>query len=565
MRSAGILLPITALPSPYGVGTLGKAAREFVDFLELSNQSYWQLLPIGPTGFGDSPYQSFSTFAGSPYLIDLDELAEAGLLSKQELVALEVEDKTRVDYEHLYLTRFDVLRRAVRRLLEAEASRVSQFCETEKAWLDDYALFMSLKDAHHGLPWNKWEPELVMRKPEALARARKQYADDVSFWQGVQYLFYTQMAALKAYAHEHHVEIIGDLPIYVACDSVDTWSNPQEFQLNEKHEPIEVAGCPPDGFSATGQLWGNPLFDWDRMAKDDFSWWHERIRAQFRFFDVLRIDHFRGFDTYYAIPYGAPDACQGRWRKGPGIAFFKSLNKALGTRPIIAEDLGYLTPSVIKLLKDSGYPGMKVLEFGFDSRDSGGRTYQPHNYPANSIAYVGTHDNSTAIGWFGEVSKEDQAYAMDYLNIHDGDSLAWGMIRAIWQSPADTAIAQMQDVLELDDSARMNIPSTLGGNWSWRMKSSDLSKATALRLAKLTRLYERLPYYIVRAEEAAAKLKAAQEAEAKKTKDATGAKAAKAKPSVTLSSPAASTTKAQKNTQTSCSGHTSDTPVSKSK
>lgn len=500
MRSAGILLPITALPSPYGVGTMGQSARDFIDFLHDSSQTYWQVLPIGPTSFGDSPYQSFSTFAGNPYLIDLDTLIAEGLLSQRDVKAVNWgSDAQKVDYGLLYKNRFDVLRKAVKKLWDDHTFEVSQFCKLEHSWLDDYALYMSLKDKNDSKPWTSWPEPVRLREAHALEQARKTLSSDIKFWQGVQYFFYKQWDELRSYAHDKGVQIIGDLPIYVAADSVDTWSHPEQFQLDELRLPTEVAGCPPDGFSATGQLWGNPLFNWDVMKKDGYSWWLTRISAQFRLFDVLRIDHFRGFDSYYAIPYGAQDASGGRWRKGPGIAFFNQLNKKLGKRNIIAEDLGFLTPSVIKLLKDSTYPGMKVLEFGFDSRDSGGRTYQPHNYPKNCVAYVGTHDNSTAIGWFESVDKKDAEYARKYLHIADGESVAWAAMRGIWSSVADTAIVQMQDVLELDDSARINVPSTLGSNWTWRYEADDLSEELAKRLKDQMFLYERLSQVDVQA------------------------------------------------------------------
>ncbi len=487
-------MPVTSLPSPWGVGTLGEAARDFIDFLVQAGQSCWQVLPIGPTGYGDSPYQSFSSFAGNPYLIDLDDLCSEGLLRGEEYRNIpwgKAADRT--DYGQLYQYRFSVLEKAVKRLEESRDQELRAFCAKEADWLDDYALFMALKEKFSGMPWSRWPEELRGRKPEAVRRAAEELADQLRFWKGLQFLFFAQWERLKRRAEEKGVSIIGDIPIYVAEDSADVWAHPELFQMDEKLRPIRVAGCPPDGFSATGQLWGNPLFDWERMKADGYSWWIRRIAFQFRFYDVLRIDHFRGFESYYAIPREARDASEGSWEKGPGIDFFRALEKAVGKREIIAEDLGFITPEVHRLLEETGFPGMKVLEFGFDRRDGGGRLYQPHNYPKNCVAYVGTHDNETALGWMKDAYPEDAALAREYLHLDEGEGENWGMMRAIWSSHADCAIVQMQDVLGIGAQGRMNRPSTLGGNWQWRALPGSYGTELAQKLHRQMELYERLP------------------------------------------------------------------------
>lgn len=492
MRRAGILMPISALPSPYGIGTLGAKARAFVDFLAEGGQSCWQILPIGPTGYGDSPYQSFSSFAGNPYFIDLDTLAEEGLLEPGEYQDLPWgEDPAKVDYGLLYETRYPVLRKACQRLLAQGREDFFQFCEAESDWLEDYALFMALKDRHGGASWFEWELELRLRKPHAMERAKAGLAAETNFWKGVQYLFFEQWKALKNYANGKGIAIIGDLPIYVSGDSADVWADQKQFQLDKEGRPTEVAGCPPDGFSADGQLWGNPLFDWERMKKDGYAWWLRRIAFQFRLYDTLRIDHFRGFDSYYAIPYGEATAKNGRWRPGPGIGFFRKVNQTLGEKDIIAEDLGFLTPSVRQLLKDSGYPGMKILEFAFDSRDSGS-DYLPHRYPNHCVVYTGTHDNDTILGWMATAPKDDVAFAKEYLRLTEEEGYHWGMMRAAWASVADLAVMQFQDLLGLGSEGRINIPSTQGGNWLWRALPGTYSEELAQRLRRETALYQRL-------------------------------------------------------------------------
>ena len=485
-------MPISSLPSPYGIGALGAEAREFAGFLAAGGQSCWQVLPLGPTSYGDSPYQSFSSFAGNPYFIDLDVLAEGGLLKPEEYQSLHWgDDPERVDYEALYKNRFSVLRLACSRLKQEDLSELRGTLR-KADWLEDYALFMALKNKFGGASWLEWPEELRLRRPAAMDAARKELADEIEFWRRVQLLFFNQWWNLKKYANEKGVSIIGDLPIYVALDSADVWANPEQFQLDENGLPTEVSGCPPDGFSADGQLWGNPLFHWERMKEDGYAWWLRRISFQFQLYDTLRIDHFRGFDSYYAIPYGEATARNGRWRPGPGIDFFKAVNRALGKRDIIAEDLGFLTPSVRRLLEDSGYPGMKVLEFAFDSRDPDS-SFLPHCYPRHCVVYTGTHDNDTIQGWIASASPEDAAFAKAYLRLNKREGYHWGMMRAAWASPADLAVMQFQDLLGLGSEARMNTPSTLGNNWLWRTLPGTFGKKLSRRLYRETQVYQRLP------------------------------------------------------------------------
>ncbi len=491
LRTSGVLMHLTSLPSPYGVGTMGKAAREFADFLAQGGQTYWQILPISPTSYGDSPYQCFSTFAGNPYLIDLDGLAEEGLLEKGEYEDLDWgEDPRRVDYGLLHEKRYPILQTAVERLLSEAPADYTVFLAENGTWLRDYALFMALKDAHGGKPWWEWEEPLRRRSQTALAEARKTEAKAVAFHQGLQYLFFHQWRSLKEYVNSKGVRFIGDLPIYVALDSADVWSRPHLFQLDGDLKPTEVAGCPPDGFTADGQLWGNPLFNWERMEQEGYGWWIERIRRQRGFYDLLRIDHFRGFDSYYAIPFGDENARRGVWKPGPGMKLFRAVEYALGKQAIIAEDLGYLTDSVRQLLRESGFPGMKVLEFAFDSRGEES-DYLPHNYEKRCVAYVGTHDNDTALGWLAAIDPADRAFAVDYLKLTEAEGMNWGLMRGVWASPAQLAVVQAQDLLGLGSEARMNEPSTLGTNWQWRSLPGEFTPALAKKLRHETELYRR--------------------------------------------------------------------------
>lgn len=492
MRRAGILMPIFALPSPYGIGTLGAEARAFADFLAAGGQSCWQLLPVGPTSYGDSPYQSFSSFAGNPYLIDLDTLIGEGLLDRKDVEGVDWgSDPARIDYGALYENRFRVLRKACRRLASREGEALDRFCREQADWLEDYALFMAIKEAHGGKAWYEWPEKLRLRRPEALEAAGRQYAGKVKFWKAVQYLFFRQWEDWKGYVNSRGISIIGDLPIYVSGDSADVWANRSQFQMDEEGRPTEVAGVPPDAFTADGQLWGNPLFDWERMREEGYAWWIRRIAFQFRLYDTLRIDHFRGFDSYYAVPYGEDTARNGRWWPGPGIEFFRKVREALGEKDIIAEDLGYLTPSVRQLLHDSGYPGMKILEFAFDSRDSGS-DYLPHTYPRNCVVYAGTHDNDTIQGWMVSAPPDDVEFAKAYLRLTPEEGYHWGMMRSAWASPADLAVMQFQDVLGLGSEARMNTPSTKGGNWQWRTLPGTYTPELAHKLYEDMRVYQRL-------------------------------------------------------------------------
>ncbi len=490
MRRNGILMHITSLPSPYGIGTMGQAAYDFVDFLAASGQTYWQILPIGPTSYGDSPYQSFSTYAGNPYMIDLDFLNRDGYLQREEYEEVFFGDSnTSIDYGILYENRYPILRKAVSRLIEREAQQVASFCNEQEFWIEDYALFMALKNEHNGTSWLAWDDPLRLREPEAIEAAKLRLAEEIKFWEGIQYLFFKQWKELKSYANQKQIQIIGDVPIYVALDSVDIWANPQEFQLNpDTMEPTEIAGCPPDGFTADGQLWGNPLFHWEHMEEDGFRWWIHRVKVQCGMFDILRIDHFRGFDEYYAIPFGSKNAKNGQWKKGPGIKLFQAIKAELGDQNIIAEDLGFLTESVKTLLKETGYPGMKVLLFGFDTRDSG--SYLPHSYIQNSVAYIGTHDNETIKGWIENAPEEDVKKAFAYLRIHEGEESHWGFMRNLWASVSDLTVIQMQDILGLYN--RMNTPSTLGENWKWRVEPEAFTQELRDRLMHEMRMYERI-------------------------------------------------------------------------
>lgn len=490
MRSAGILMPIFALPGPYGIGTMGQEARKFADFLQAAGQRYWQLLPVCPTSFGDSPYQSFSTSAGNPYFIDLDQLKLDGLLTDEDMAGIQWDNgDNRVDYGRLYGGRYPVLRRAFERFVHDPAGDFMDFC-SKHDWLEDYALFMALKDANGGKPWQEWPDGVRKREAGAIEEAKRTYSADMAFWKFLQYLFYRQWEELKRYANERGISIIGDVPIYVSGDSVDVWANPEQFQLDEELKPIEVAGCPPDAFSADGQLWGNPLFDWDKMEQEGYAWWVKRIAHQATIYDVLRIDHFRGFEAYFSIPYGAPNAREGQWRTGPGMKLFHKINETVGKMPIIAEDLGFLTDGVRQLLADSGYPGMKVLEFAFDSREDS--DYLPHNYPKNCVVYTGTHDNSTVMGWFDSASEADVALAVDYLKLTKEEGYNWGMMRGAWSSVGDLAVVQMQDILGLGDEARMNTPSTVGINWQWRMEAGAATEELAAKVRHQMELYHRI-------------------------------------------------------------------------
>lgn len=490
-RSAGILCPIFSLPSNYGIGTLGQSAYDFIDFLSDSNQTYWQILPIGSTGYGDSPYQSFSIYAGNPYFIDLDELIQEDLLKKEEVQTLEWGTSTsHIEYNTLYDLRFKVLKIAVKRFLNQPTKDYIDFCQKESNWLIDYSLFMSIKQYFNGKPFLEWPISYRLKEEGAIFYLKEELKDEIEFWKVCQYFFFQQYFKLKDYANSKGIQIIGDIPIYVALDSVDVWSNPELFQLDSMRQPIDVAGCPPDGFSADGQLWGNPLFRWDVMEKDQYAWWIQRIKHQLRFVDVLRIDHFRGFESYYSIPFGSKNARHGVWEKGPGYPFFEIVKNQVPNAKIIAEDLGFLTDEVIELVKQCGFPGMKILQFAFDSRDTGSG-YLPHMYIHNSVAYTGTHDNDTIVGWYTSCASEDREFANQYLNINSDQEIHWQMIRAILASVSNLAIIPIQDYLGYNSNGRINIPSTTGNNWTWRLKQDELNETLSSQIADMTRLYGR--------------------------------------------------------------------------
>ncbi len=491
MRTSGILLPVSSIPSAYGIGSFSKEAYEFVDFLERAGQSYWQILPLGPTGYGDSPYQSFSTFAGNPYYIDLEELIEEGLLTKEQCEARDFgANEAYVDYEKIYKSRFVVLKEAFDNSRIEENEDFQAFAKENAFWLSDYSLYMAVKDSYKGKSWSEWDEDIRLRRPEAIERYRNQLKEEILFYEFQQYLFDTQWRKLKKYANDRGVKIIGDIPIYVALDSADTWANPELFQLDENRRPTGVAGCPPDAFSATGQLWGNPLYKWDYHKETEYAWWIQRISYCYKLYDVVRIDHFRGFDEYYNIPFGDTTAEFGRWEKGLGYDLFKVMKKKIGDKPVIAEDLGFLTPTVNQLLKKSGYPGMKVLQFAFDSREES--DYLPHNYTANSVVYTGTHDNDTTVGWYQVINRRDRSFAKKYLNIKSSRELEWNFIRAALGSVSDTAVIPMQDYLGLGSEARINVPSTLGTNWKWRMVKGQIPEGLAEKIYDVCKLYGRV-------------------------------------------------------------------------
>ena len=489
-RHSGILMHISSLPSPYGIGTLGREAYAFADFLRAAGQKYWQLLPLGPTSYGDSPYQSFSTFAGNPYFIDLDLLAEDGLLSPSELEAEDWGGQRRyVDYGRIYAARFGLLRKAFQAGYPRDRAAVEAFCRENK-WLDNYALYMALKARFGMKSWLDWPDEdLRLRRAEALERAREELAEDIAFYAYLQYLFFRQWDALREYIHSLGIRIIGDLPIYVAMDSADVWAEPEFFQLGEGNVPTEVSGVPPDYFSADGQLWGNPLYDYDRMKADGYGWWIRRVEGAGRLFDIIRIDHFRGLESYWAVPYGADTAKNGRWRKGPGMDLVGTLTSWFPGLSFIAEDLGFLTPEVRRLLEDSGLPGMKVLEFAFDAREPS--NYLPHTYNRHCVCYVGTHDNETVEQWRWQADRADVAFARKYLGLNDAEGFHWGMIRGGMSSVADTFLVQMQDCLGLGAEGRMNTPGTGWGNWRWRLLPGEASPALAKKLRCYTKMYGR--------------------------------------------------------------------------
>ncbi|MBE6976253.1 MAG: 4-alpha-glucanotransferase [Ruminococcaceae bacterium] len=489
MRKSGILMHLTSLPGPHGIGSMGKAAFEFVDFLRGAGQHCWQILPLSPTGYGDSPYQSCSTFAGNHYLIDLEKLVNDGLLTEQDLDGISWSDsENRVDYGIQYNHRLNLLRTAFGRFTQQD--KLDAFCTANGDWLPDFALFMALKDKFQGKPWYQWEKGLKFREPEAIWQARHELKEQIRFYSFVQYLFFGQWNALHSYAKENSVKIIGDVPFYVPYDSVELWTAPELFQLNADLEPTAVAGCPPDAFSDDGQLWGNPLYRWDVMAKDSYGWWIRRLAAAGKLYDVIRLDHFRGFESYWSVPYGDEVAKNGKWIKGPDMDFIQALKAQLPKLELIAEDLGLLTQAVLDLRDQSGFPGMKILGFAFDSREPS--DYLPYKFGSNAVCYTGTHDNMTTRQWFETASDEAVEYAKEYMALTEEEGLVWGVIRTAMSSVADLCVVPMQDYLNLGGEARMNFPGTLTtANWTWRADAGFASKALQERIRKMTVLYGR--------------------------------------------------------------------------
>jgi 4-alpha-glucanotransferase len=493
MRASGILLPVSSLPSKYGIGCFSEEAYEFVDQLARAGQKYWQILPLGPTGYGDSPYQSFSTFAGNPYFIDLEAFVKEGYLDKSDCEDCDWgTNESYVDYEKIYNSRFRLLRKAFENYDCETDQEYRKFVKENAAWLEDYSLYMAIKDNLNGISWIEWPTELKNREKAALAEEREKLAKEVGFYCFQQFCFFKQWTALKAYANAKGVEMIGDIPIYVAFDSADAWAQPELFQFDKENIPIGVAGCPPDAFSATGQLWGNPLYDWEYHKKTGYAWWIRRMANCMKLYDVVRIDHFRGFDEYYSIPYGDKTAQFGHWEKGPGMDLFRALEKNLGKLDVIAEDLGLLTDSVIEMVEESGFPGMKVLQFAFDENEDS--PYLTHRYERNCIVYTGTHDNETTRGWFRNLSQHDRNFARAYIGCEGKHETAavWSMIRAAMSSVADRCVIPVQDYLCLGNEARINEPSTLGDNWKWRMKKGQLNETIIQKIYKMTKLYGRL-------------------------------------------------------------------------
>ncbi len=493
-RSSGILFHPTSLPGKYGIGTLGKEAYAFIDFLKKSRQKLWQIFPLGPTGYGDSPYQSFSSFAGNPYLIDFDLLIEAHLLSEEDLRDVFFGDNEEyIDYGAIYNQKYPLLRKAYENFKSSDnhemRENLEHFKRENASWLNDYSLYISLKNHFNGLPWNEWAHDIKNREHGAMEHYKNELADDIEYHNFIQFLFFKQWGDVKRYANENGIKIIGDIPIFVAADSSDAWANPEIFLFDEERKPVKVAGVPPDYFSATGQLWGNPLYNWQKLKETNYSWWVERVRANLSTCDIIRIDHFRGFEAYWAVPYGDDTAINGQWEPGPGIDLFNAIKSQLGELPIIAEDLGLMTQGVIDLREATGFPGMKILGFAFDSGEE--NDYLPHTYTKNCVVYTGTHDNDTLIGWFQKAKEEDRQFARDYLNSRSDDEIHWNAIRGAWSSVANMAISPVQDFLGLGSEARINTPGVAAGNWQWRLRHGVLTDELAERIAKLTKVYSR--------------------------------------------------------------------------
>ncbi len=492
MRASGVLLPISSIPSNYGIGCFSKEAYGFIDQLVRGGQKYWQILPLGPTGYGDSPYQSFSTFAGNPYFIDLEVFIREGMLTEADCHSCDWGgSESYVDYAKIYNNRFKLLKMAFSKFDADKDPEYARFVEKNADWLEDYCLYMAIKNKEGGVAWRDWDEDLRKRDPKALAEAGERLEEEIRFFRFQQYWFFKQWHWLKTYANNCGIKIIGDVPIYLAMDSADTWAHPELFQFDEEEKPVSVAGCPPDGFSATGQLWGNPVYDWKYHKETGYEWWIRRMQHCMELYDVVRIDHFRGFDEYYAIPYGDKTAEFGKWEKGPGIELFKVLSENVKNLEVIAEDLGLLTDSVIKLVEDTGYPGMKVLQFAFDA--SWDSIYLPHKYSSNTVVYTGTHDNETTRGWFESLSEYDRKFVQAYTACKDMpvEECVWALIRTAMSSVSDLAVIPMQDYLCLGNEARMNAPATFGNNWKWRLTKGQLTEDVLGRMLALARLYGR--------------------------------------------------------------------------
>ena len=493
-RQSGVLMHISSLPGKYGIGSFGQSAYDFVDFLVRTKQRYWQILPLGTTSYGDSPYQSFSAFAGNTYFIDFDILIEEGLLNESDVKGADFGDNPRkVDYAKIFDARRPIMEKAVARFLKADdLSDYESFVEQNAAWLEVFAEYMAIKEHFDNLAWTEWPDEAIRRRDAAsLASYREKLADKLTYHRVTQYLFFKQWLRLKAYANEHHIEIVGDMPIYVAADSADVWAQPHFFKTDAVGKPTCVAGCPPDEFSETGQLWGNPIYDWEAMDKDGYAWWIERLRESFKIYDIVRIDHFRGFESYWEVPAGSETSASGKWVKGPDYKLFAAVKEALGDLNIIAEDLGFMTDEVIELRERTGFPGMKILQFAFNPDDES--IDSPHLAPNNSVMYTGTHDNNTVLGWYkDEIDDATRQYMAQYTNRKEYETVPHAMLRTIFASVSFMAIATMQDLLELDSAARMNYPSTIGGNWTWRMTAEELNPIVEGELYSLTKTYRRM-------------------------------------------------------------------------
>jgi 4-alpha-glucanotransferase len=496
LRGAGVLMHISSLSGNFGIGTFGNEAYKFADFIKKAGMKYWQILPLGHTGFGDSPYQCFNAFAGNPYFIDFNILKEYGILNDTEYKNEDYgQNDEKVDYEKIYNSKYKVLRRAYENYKVNHSQEIEteflQFKEEKAFWLEEYSLYMALKIHFNVGNWYNWDEDIKFRKPEAIKKYKDELKDEIEYWSFIQYLFFSQWFDLKNYANTIGIEIIGDIPIYVAADSVDTWGEPENFELDkETLEPIVLAGCPPDAFSENGQSWGNLIYDWDLMKKTGYKWWISRIRENLKLYDIVRVDHFRGFESYWAIPYGDKTAVNGTWEKGPGIDLFNAIKAELGDVNVIAEDLGYLTDEVREFLKKTGFPGMKVLQFAFDG--SNDNSYLPHKYIPKCVVYTGTHDNDTVLGWYEKTASENELKnAKAYLGLNKDEGYSLGFIRGAWSSVADVAIAQMQDFLELGNEARMNFPSSIGTNWSWRIKEGSLTDELANKINQMNYRYGR--------------------------------------------------------------------------